>query len=47
MKSDAMLRSDIVAELIFGPASTATDVGVIAWSIPGVANVIDNLLLEA
>src|ERR1700758_1118144 len=29
MKSDAMLRSDIVAELNFDPAITATDVGVI------------------
>jgi len=29
MKSDAMLRSDIVAELNFDPAVTATDVGVI------------------
>lgn len=47
MKSDAMPRSDIVAELIFGPAITASDVGVIAWSTPGVANLIDNLLVEA
>ena len=28
MKSDAMLRSDIVAELNFDPIITATDVGV-------------------
>ena len=29
MKSDAMIRSDVVAELNFDPAITATDVGVI------------------
>ena len=47
MTSDAMLRSDIVAEMTFGPAITATGVGLIAWSIPGAANEIDNLLVEA
>ena len=46
MTSDAMPRSDIVAQMIFGPAITATGVGLIAWSVPGAANVIDNLLVE-
>ncbi|VTU30870.1 hypothetical protein H6CHR_03486 [Variovorax sp. PBL-H6] len=35
MKSDAQLRSDIVAELTWGPAITR-----------GVAHVIDNLVVE-
>lgn len=58
MKSDALIRSDVVAELNFDPAITATDVGVHSWaerraaqgaarSAPGVASVVNHLRVEA